>query len=121
VKKSEATDCRSVVKIKYRSLSHGYVISRRFAEKIVKHKWDNISYDGFLDDIQEKYYAAYPSFAFQSNSKTDNSKYLKLDRFRRVFGGLEPIQKMNEFIFRHPVAVISVHLLLISLLILLID
>lgn len=119
VKKSEATDCRSVVKIKYRSLSHGYVISRRFAEKIVKYKWENISYDGFLDDIQDNFYAAYPSFAFQSNSKTDNSKYLKLDRFRRVFGGLESIQKMNEFFFRHPVAVISVHLFLISLLILL--
>lgn len=107
------TDYPSVLKIRYRSLTQGYVISRRYAEKFVKHKWAGISYDGFLHDVQDNFYAACPSFAFQSNSESDNLKYLKLDRFRRVFGGLKPIQKLNELFFRYPVTMITVHFLLI--------
>jgi len=53
-----------------------------------------------LSSFKEGFYAIYPSFAFQSNSPTDN-KSLHLDTFRRLCGGLRRIQKCNEAYYRY--------------------
>jgi len=117
VKKSAKTDNRSVLKIKFRSLAHAYVLTRKFAETIVKIPWQKVPFDDMLRDIQDnQIYAVYPSFAFQSNSRSDNQRYLRLDRFRRLFGGLRRLQKMNEFYHYNKTLIIGGHILLVLLL-----
>jgi len=118
VEKSAQTDNRSVLKIKFRSLAHAYVLSRELAETIVKIPWQKIAFDDMLRDIQDnRMYAVYPSFAFQSNSRSDNQRYLPLDRFRRLCGGLRRLQKMNEFYHYNKTLIIGAQILLILLLI----
>lgn len=118
VKKSVKTDNRSVLKIRFRSLAHAYVLNREFAETIVKIPWQKIPFDDMLRDIKNnQMYAVYPSFAFQSNSRSDNQRYLPLDRFRRLFGGLRRLQKMNEFYHYNKTLIIGGHILLVLLLI----
>jgi GR25 family glycosyltransferase involved in LPS biosynthesis len=113
VSNSIKTENRSVVKIKYRCLAHGYVLNRQFAESLSKTKWQGIPYDDILKNWSDHYYAAYPAFAFQSNSRTDNIRNLGLDRFRRLFGGLARIQKWNEFYYRHRTPIITVHVIIL--------
>ncbi len=120
VKSSRATDHPSVRRIRYRSLTHAYVIQRAFAEEIVEHHtWHQIPYDDFLRDLEDdQFYAVYPMFAFQSNSRSDNMRYLPLDRFRRMCGGLVRLQKNNELYHRHKGLIIGAHVLAIILLLL---
>ena len=93
VSNSKKTENRSVLKIKYRCLAHGYVLNRQFAESLIKSQWQETPYDDVLKTWSGQFYAAYPSFAFQSNARTDNRRNMGLDRFRRLFGGLGRIQK----------------------------
>ncbi len=117
VKKSTKTDNRSVLKVRFRSLAHAYVLTREFAETIVKIPWQKVPFDDMLRDIQDnEIYAVYPSFAFQSNSRSDNQRYLPLDRFRRLCGGLRGLQKMNEFYHYNKTLIIGGHILLVLLL-----
>jgi len=74
--------------------------------------WQGLAYDDVLNASNERFFAIYPLFAFQSNSPTDNSKYLRLDKFRRLCGGLRCIQKRNEFYHRHKIMVIALHFIL---------
>lgn len=69
------------------------------------------------DMKDDQVYAVYPSFAFQSNSRSDNQKHLPLDRFRRLCGGLRGLQKMNEFYHYNKTLIIGAHILLVLLLI----
>ena len=62
---SKKTQNRSVLKIKYRCLTHAYVFSRKFSESLVKKSWSEIPFDDFLCSINDEFYAIYPSFAFQ--------------------------------------------------------
>ena len=118
VRKSAKTDNSSVLKIKFRSLCHAYVLTREFAETIVKIPWQQIPFDDLVRDIKDdRMYAVYPSFAFQSNSRSDNQRYLPLDRFRRLCGGLRGLQKMNEFYHSNKTLIIGAHILLVLLLI----
>jgi len=48
VKKSAKTDNRSVLKIRFRSLCHAYVIAREFAETLIKIPWQKIPFDDML-------------------------------------------------------------------------
>jgi hypothetical protein len=109
-----------VSKIRYRSLTHAYVIQCRFAETLLAQPWRRLPFDALLESLAEDYYAAYPSFAFQSNSRTDNLRLSRLDRWRRVFGGLVRIQKMDEFYHRHPWMVIAAHIFLIGIFLMLV-
>lgn len=111
------TDCDAVLKINYRSLTQGYVISGDYAREIATLTWEGISYDGMLRDIQKNYYAVYPSFAFQSNAVTDNDKYVQLDRFRRFMGGLHRIQVMNEFYNLNKTVILAIHALCLAIVI----
>lgn len=115
---SRRTENNSVLKVRYRSLTHAYVVQRSFAETLLSKPWSNIPYDALLGTLAGEYYAAYPSFAFQSNARTDNMRTRNVDRLRRLCGGLLRIQKMNEWYHRNRWAVIGIHVFLIMLLLL---
>jgi GR25 family glycosyltransferase involved in LPS biosynthesis len=110
---SKKTGNKSVLKIKYRCLAHGYALNRRFAELLVRTQRQEIPYDDLLNNFGEGYYAVYPSFAFQSNALTDNIKKIGLDRFRRLLGGFRRIQKWNEFYHRYRMPVIALHVIVL--------
>ncbi len=112
---SKRTDNKSVLKVKYRSLAHAYVLNRNFAESLVKIQWQGRPYDTVLYNFTDAFYLIYPSFAFQSNSRSDNSRYAQLDKFRRLCGGLRRIQKWNEFYHRYRIIIIAIHIILILL------
>ena len=101
VKSSRRTAEPGVLEITYRSLAHAYAVSRPFAERLVGIPWQGVAWDTLLADLKGRYYAAYPCFAFQSDSATDNVNWMGLDRFRRLLGGLKRIQKANEWNRRH--------------------
>ena len=78
------------------------------------HPSNDVAFDDFLRDLNSQWmYAVYPSFAFQSNSLSDNDHYLSLDRFRRMFGGLRSIQKRNEVYQYHKWLIIGCHILIL--------
>ncbi len=113
---SSATEHPSIRRVRYRSLTHAYVIHRRLAETIVRQPWKDVPYDDFLKFLKDpETYALYPSIAFQSDSRSDNERYLPLDRIRRWLGGLEKIQKRNEFYHRHRGLIIGAHAVVILL------
>jgi hypothetical protein len=114
---SRKTPHKGVLKIKYRSLAHAYVLNRGFAEIVVKQPWRRIAFDTVLKSFNDDFYAAYPSFAFQGSSPTGNSKNLGLDKFRRLCGGLQRIQKRNEFFHRYRSIFIALHIILILLMV----
>lgn len=114
---SRKTRRKGVLKIKYRSLTHAYVLNRGFAELLVKKPWKKIAFDSVLKSNKDGFYAIFPSFAFQSNSPTGNSKSLRLDKFRRLCGGLQRIQKRNELYHRNRSMFIALHMLFILLIV----
>lgn len=120
VKSSRATDYPSVRRIRYRSLTHAYAIRKPFAQRLVRHHpWQRVPYDDFLRDLNDdQMYAVSPMFGFQSSSRSDNARYLPLDRFRRLCGGLIRLQKNNEFYHRHKWLIIGVHILAVLLVLL---
>ena len=113
---SKKTENECVIKVKYRSLAHAYVLNRRFAEILAKKPWQDIAFDSMLSSFKEGFYAVYPSFAFQSNSRTDNES-VQLDKFRRLCGGLRRIQKCNEAYYRHRPAFLGLHIIVILLIV----
>jgi GR25 family glycosyltransferase involved in LPS biosynthesis len=119
VKASRRTTFPGVVRIRYRSLTHAYAIHRRFAERLVAGRWQGVPYDDLLRDMKDEHtFALYPSFAFQSNSRSDNERYLPLDRIRRLLGGLRSLQKMDAFYHRNRRVIIGAHVLALLLLML---
>jgi hypothetical protein len=114
------TENDSVLKVRYRSLAHAYAVHRRFAETLLGAPRREMPYDTLLRTLGRDYYAVYPSFAFQSNARTDNMRLRKVDRFRRLCGGLSRIQKMDEFYHRNRWMVIGIHAFLIVILLMLV-
>ena len=112
------THSRGVLKIKYRCLSHAYVLNRGFAEMLVKKPWQKIAFDSELKSYNDGFYAAFPAFAFQSNLPSAKTNCSGLDRFRRLCGGLQRIQKRNEWYHRHRPVFITLHILVILLIVL---
>lgn len=116
VKSSRRTSSPAIRNIKFRSLTHAYAIHRRFAEKLVRRPWEQVPYDDFLRDLEDREtYVLYPSIAFQSNARSDNERYLPLDRIRRILGGLRNLQKFDEFYHRRRFLIIGIHLLAVIL------
>jgi GR25 family glycosyltransferase involved in LPS biosynthesis len=110
VKKSRPTSHPNVLRVRYRSLTHAYVVHARFARELTRQPWHAVAYDDFLRDFKDdRTYAAFPSFAFQSDSPSDNLRYLPLDQWRRRLGGLCRLQKNNEFYFRHRWSILAAH------------
>ena len=116
---SQPTHIPAVRKIRYRCLSHAYLVKAAMARRIVESSWQGIAYDAFLRDCTRHHFALYPSIAFQSNSPTDNNRQRTLDMIRRAFGGLRIIQWVNEHYHRYPIIIISAHVFIICALILL--
>jgi hypothetical protein len=117
---SRRTANSSVLKVRYRSLAHAYAVRRSLAERLLTLPWRQHPYDAVLSSLGIDYYAAYPSFAFQSNAGTDNPRLRKMDRWRRFCGGLLRIQKMDEFYHQNKWVVIGIQALLMGILLMLI-
>jgi len=118
VKGSSRTDNSSVLRVRFMCSCHAYVITREFAKTLVEIPWNGVPFDDMLRDMKDRdMYALYPSFAFQSSARSDNERFLPLDRFRRLCGGFRRVQKMNEFYHCNKTLVIGAHILLVLLLI----
>jgi hypothetical protein len=92
------TNHPSVLSIRYRCTAHAYVVNRDFAEQLVQIPWRGVAYDMLLRSLaDDQFFAAYPSFAFQSSSPSDNDRMARIDRIRRLLGGMHWQQKWNEF------------------------
>jgi len=113
VKSSHKTPNPAVVRIRFRTLTHAYAVHHEFAEDLVAHHpWNNVAFDDLLRDLNNpSMFAMYPCVAFQSDASSDNNGYLPLDRFRRLCGGLQNIQKWNERYHRHKWVIIGCHVL----------
>ncbi len=111
VTKSRRTGTRAIIRIRYRSLAHAYVLNRPFAEKLAAVPWRNIPFDSMLGEFDSDQYAIYPSIAFQNKTRTDNKRFEQMDKYRRLCGGLRGIQKMNELYNRFKPIVIALHIL----------
>jgi hypothetical protein len=116
VAKSRRTNNPGILRVNYRSLAHAYVLKHALAAELAIEKWHRVPFDGLLAGLKEDKFAVYPAFAFQSNAISDNDNHKGLEKFRRLFGGLKFIQKMNERYHRHRAAIISGHLFLIAFL-----
>ena len=111
VSRSRPTATGVVRRVRYRSLTHAYVMNRPFAEIMAKIQWSGRPIDAMFQNLVRYTYAIYPSVAFQSDASSDNWRLRGLDRFRRLCGGLRFIQKMNERYYRHFKAILLIHLL----------
>ena len=100
--------------MRYRCLTHGYALSRSFAQRILQKPWNNIPYDGLLRQQQADYFALSPMCAFQGQTESDNQTVI-IDRLRTIFGGLPFIQQCNELYQNHKVLILVSHLLLAAL------
>jgi hypothetical protein len=106
-----------IQKVRYQSLAHAYALNRPYAETLAYQPWQGIVIDTIFRPLDDDIYAVYPMFAFQNDFASDNDKkYKGLERFRRWCGGLERIQKANEFFQRHKFGIISAHIVIILLL-----
>lgn len=106
---SRKTGVKSLVKIKYRCLSHAYALNASMARRIVQEEWRGIPYDGVLRENNADFFALYPMCAFQGLSESDNQTVV-IDRMRRFFGGLPFIQKVNELYQNHKALFLVLHL-----------
>lgn len=111
VSRSRPTASTDVRRVRYRCLTHAYVVNRPFVEELVKIQWSGKPIDAIFHDSLRHAYAIYPSVAFQSNASSDNWRLKVLDRVRRLCGGLRFIQKMNERYHRHFKTILLAHLL----------
>jgi hypothetical protein len=123
IRSSRRTTNPFIQKVSYQSLAHAYALNRPYAETVAYQPWQGIIIDTLFRPLTDELYAVYPMFAFQNDFTSDNDKkYHGLERFRRLCGGLERIQKANEFYQRHKFGVIAAHvMILLSLLIVLLS
>jgi hypothetical protein len=122
IRSSRRTTNPFIQKVGYQSLAHAYAVNRPYAETLAYQPWQGIIIDTLFRPLTDHLYAVYPMFAFQNDFTSDNDKYQGLERFRRLCGGLERIQKANEFYQRHKLGVITAHIMiLLSLLIVLLS
>lgn len=114
IRSSRKTSNPFIQKVRYQSLAHAYALHRPYAETLAYQPWQGIVIDTIFRPLKDDIYAVYPMFAFQNDFSSDNDeKYRGLERFRRLCGGLERIQKVNEFYQRHKFGVIVLHILTI--------
>ena len=113
---SRATENPAVLKVRFASLSHAYAVNESLARRIAEMSWRHEPYDAMLQRLAPSSYAVYPAFAFQSDAATDNRRLKRLDRWRRLCGGLKRIQKINEWYHRNWWMVIFSHAVAVALL-----
>ena len=113
IRSSRKTTNPCVQKVRYQSLTHAYALNRHYAETLAYEPWQGIVNDTLFRPLADDVYAIYPMCAFQKNFTSDNYKYPTLVLIRRLLGGLERIQKANEFYHRHKFGVIAAHVMII--------
>ena len=114
IRASKKTTNQFIQKVGYQSLAHAYALNRPYAETLAYQPWQGIVIDTIFRPLDNDIYAVYPMFAFQNDFTSDNDKkYKGLERFRRLCGGLERIQKANEFYQRHKFGIIAAHVVII--------
>jgi GR25 family glycosyltransferase involved in LPS biosynthesis len=114
IRSSRKTTNPFIQKVRYQSLAHAYALNRHYAETLAYQPWQGIVIDTIFRPLDNDIYAVYPMFAFQNDFTSDNDKkYQGLELFRRLCGGLERIQKANEFYQRHKFCVITAHVVII--------
>jgi hypothetical protein len=114
IRSSRETTNPFIQKVRYQSLAHAYALNRNYAEKLAYQPWQGIVIDTIFRPLDNDIYAVYPMFAFQNDFTSNNDKkYQGLELFRRLCGGLERIQKANEFYQRHKFGVIAAHVVII--------
>jgi GR25 family glycosyltransferase involved in LPS biosynthesis len=114
IRSSRKTGNPFIQKVRYQSLAHAYALNRPYAETLAYQPWQGIIIDTIFRPLKKNIYAVYPMFAFQNDFTSDNEKkYKGLELLRRLCGGLERIQKANEFYQRHKFFVIATHVLII--------
>ena len=114
IRSSRKTNNPFIQKVRYQSLAHAYALNRPYAETLAYQPWQGIVIDTLFRPLNDDLYAVYPMFAFQNDFSSNNDKkYKGLERFRRLCGGLERIQKANEFYRRHKFGVITAHIVII--------
>jgi hypothetical protein len=114
IRSSRKTHNPFIQKVRYQSLAHAYALNRPYAETLAYQPWQGIVIDTLFRPLSDDLYAVYPMFAFQNDFTSDNDKkYKGLERFRQLCGGLERIQKANEFYQRHKFGVIAAHVLIV--------
>ena len=106
-----ATSHAHVRRVDYRCLAHAYAVQEAFARRLVQRPWQGIPFDTDLRRLQGEYYSLYPAVAFQSNAATDNSAHRQLARFRQLLGGLQRIQRANQFYYSHRPLIIALHIM----------
>lgn len=110
VRWSRSTAHPCVRAVRYRSLTHAYAVEQGMARRLTAMPWRGVPFDDTLRDLPDaRTFAIYPAFAFQDASPSDNERYLPLDRFRRLCGGLHRLQRLNEFHHRHLSAIVAAH------------
>ena len=114
VRRLRKTPTRSLVRIRYQCLTHGYAVRRAFARRLVNIPWQGIPYDGLLKAENSHFFGLHPMIAFQSNSATDNQT-VQIDRVRRLFGGLQRVQRLNELFHTHKKGIILSHGVVLAL------
>ncbi len=115
IRSSRKTDNPCVQQVRYQSLSHAYALNRHYAETIAYEPWQGIVNDTLFRPLRDDVYAIYPMCAFQKNLTSDNYKYPRLARIRRLLGGLKRIQKAFEFYHRHTFAIYAVQIIAVLL------
>jgi GR25 family glycosyltransferase involved in LPS biosynthesis len=113
IRASQKTTDPCVQKVRYQSLAHAYAINRPYAKTLAYAPWQGIIIDTLFRPLTDHIYAVCPMFAFQNNLPSDNDAYRCLELFRRCCGGLERIQKMNEFYHHHKFGIITAHVLVL--------
>ena len=122
IRSSRRTTNPFIQKVGYQSLAHAYALNRPYVKTVAYQPWQGTIIDTLFRPLTDHIYAVYPMFAFQNDFASDNDKYAGLECFRRLCGGLERIQKANEFYQHHKFGVIAAHvMILLSLLIVLLS
>ncbi len=112
VRRSRRTRHPGILRVRFRSLTHAYILRRDFAAGLVDRPWHGVPFDDFIRDLRDDHsYAVHPAFVFQSDSRSDNERYLPLDRFRRLCGGLIRLQKLDEFLHLHRPLLVAIHVM----------
>ncbi len=108
--KAQKTNFPSVIKVRYRCSAHAYAVKREVAMYLLSRNWENVPYDTMLrKETGLAAFASWPGLAFQSASPSDNRATLGIDRIRRLLGGMQWIQTMNNFYQVHKTKVILAH------------
>jgi len=115
IRSSRKTTEPCVQKVRYQSLTHAYALNRHYAATLAYEPWRGIVNDTLFRPLTDDVYAIYPMCAFQKYFTSDNYKYPMLVRIRRFLGGLNRIQKADEFYHRHKFGIYAAHAIAVLL------